>query len=72
MRIGSEREDRVGEDIIAEMRRLGTFGWSIPKAYGGRELSQEELVLSLIELHPVLRGFAEWSAHRMRASARSA
>ncbi|RPI30007.1 MAG: acyl-CoA dehydrogenase, partial [Hyphomicrobiaceae bacterium] len=24
-----ERQDRVGEPIIAELRRLGSFGWSI-------------------------------------------
>ena len=45
-----ERQDRVGEPIIAELRRLGSFGWSIPRAYGGSELSQEELALAFIEL----------------------
>jgi acyl-CoA dehydrogenase len=45
-----EQEDRVGEDIVAEMKQLGTFGWSIPRAYGGSELSQEELALAFIEL----------------------
>jgi acyl-CoA dehydrogenase len=45
-----EREDRVGDDLIAAMRKLGTFGWSIPKAYGGSELTTEELALAFIEL----------------------
>jgi acyl-CoA dehydrogenase len=45
-----EREDRVGDDLVSEMRELGTFGWSIPKAYGGSELTQEELALAFIEL----------------------
>jgi len=45
-----EREDRVGDDLIAEMRALGTFGWSIPSAYGGSELTTEELALAFIEL----------------------
>jgi acyl-CoA dehydrogenase len=45
-----EREDRVDAAILAEMRRLGTFGWSIPRAYGGSELTQEELALAFIEL----------------------
>jgi acyl-CoA dehydrogenase len=45
-----EREDRVSEPIIAELKRLGSFGWSIPRAYGGSELSQEELALAFIEL----------------------
>jgi acyl-CoA dehydrogenase len=26
-----EREDCVGEDLVAEMKQLGTFGWSILK-----------------------------------------
>jgi acyl-CoA dehydrogenase len=45
-----EREDRVDAAILAEMRRLGTFGWSIPTVYGGSELTQEELALAFIEL----------------------
>ena len=45
-----EREDLVGEDLVAEMRMLGTFGWSIPRAYGGSELTTEELALAFIEL----------------------
>src|SRR3954471_24254159 len=45
-----EREDHVGDDLVAAMRKLGTFGWSIPKAYGGSELTTEELALAFIEL----------------------
>ena len=45
-----EREDHIGPDIVAEMRRLGTFGWSIPEAYGGSELTTEELALAFMEL----------------------
>lgn len=45
-----EREDRIDAAILAEMRRLGTFGWSIPRGYGGSELTQEELALAFIEL----------------------
>jgi acyl-CoA dehydrogenase len=45
-----EQEDRVGEDLIAAMRELGTFGWSIPTGYGGSGLSQEELALAFMEL----------------------
>ena len=45
-----ELEDRVGDDLIAEMQKLGTFGWSIPKAYGGSELTTEELALAFLEL----------------------
>ena len=44
-----EREDRVDDELVSEMKRLGTFGWSIPTAYGGSELTQEELALSFIE-----------------------
>lgn len=45
-----EREDRIGDDLISAMRQLGTFGWSIPKAYGGSELTTEELALAFMEL----------------------
>ena len=45
-----EREDQVGDDLVAAMRQLGTFGWSIPKAYGGSELTTEELALAFMEL----------------------
>ncbi|MGE0697798.1 MAG: acyl-CoA dehydrogenase family protein [Hyphomicrobiaceae bacterium] len=45
-----EREDVVGPELVAEMRRLGTFGWSIPEAYGGSGLTTEELALAFIEL----------------------
>ncbi len=45
-----EREDRVAPDLVAEMRKLGSFGWSIPKSYGGSELTTEELALAFIEL----------------------
>ncbi len=45
-----EREDLVGPDLVAEMRKLGTFGWSIPEDYGGSGLTTEELALAFIEL----------------------
>ncbi|WP_076861026.1 acyl-CoA dehydrogenase family protein [Bradyrhizobium mercantei] len=45
-----EREDRIPEEIVNEMRRRGYFGWSIPEAYGGAGLTTEELALANIEL----------------------
>jgi acyl-CoA dehydrogenase len=45
-----EQEDRVGDDLVHELKRLGTFGWSIPEAYGGSGLTTEELALAFIEL----------------------
>jgi acyl-CoA dehydrogenase len=45
-----EAEDKVPEDIVAAGRRLGTFGWSIPKRFGGSGLTTEELALAFIEL----------------------
>jgi acyl-CoA dehydrogenase len=44
-----EREDCIGDELVSEMKRLGTFGWSVPKVYGGSELTQEELALGFIE-----------------------
>jgi acyl-CoA dehydrogenase len=43
-------EDRVPEEIVAEMRALGLFGLSIPEEYGGLGLSMEEEVLVGFEL----------------------
>ena len=45
-----ERDDRVPDEIVEEMRRRGYFGWSIPQAYGGAGLTTEELALANIEL----------------------
>lgn len=45
-----EQEDRVPDELVAEMRKLGTFGWSIPEQYGGRGLTSEELARAFIEL----------------------
>jgi acyl-CoA dehydrogenase len=45
-----EREDRIPEEDIAAMRKLGSYGWSIPEEYGGAGLTTEELALAFIEL----------------------
>jgi acyl-CoA dehydrogenase len=45
-----EREDRIPDELVADMRRLGSYGWSIPEQYGGAGLSTEELALAFIEL----------------------
>jgi len=45
-----EQEDRVPDEIVAEARRLGIFGWSIPEEYGGAGLTTEELALAFMEL----------------------
>ncbi len=44
-----EEEDRIPDDVIEEMRKLGSFGWSIPEEFGGSELTTEELALAFIE-----------------------
>ncbi len=43
-------EDRVPDDIVAEMRRMGLFGLSIPESFGGLGLTMEEEALVAIEL----------------------
>jgi acyl-CoA dehydrogenase len=43
-------DDRVPDEIIAEMRELGLFGLSIPHEYGGLGLTMEEEVLVGFEL----------------------
>ena len=45
-----DREDRIPDEIIDEMRELGLFGLSIPEEYGGLGLSMSEEVLIAQEL----------------------
>lgn len=45
-----EQEDRIPDELVADMRRLGSYGWSIPEQYGGAGLSTEELALAFMEL----------------------
>lgn len=40
-----EKDDRVPEEIVEKMRKLGLYGLSIPKVYGGLGLSTLEEVL---------------------------
>jgi len=50
--------DEIPADIVAEMRRMGLFGFAIPQEYGGMGLTLEEEVLVNIELtqcSPVFR-----------------
>jgi len=45
-----EAEDRVPDEVVAALRELGSFGWSIPGEYGGAGLTTEELALAFLEL----------------------
>ena len=57
-----EAEDKVPDEVVAEMRKLGTFGWSIPEAYGGlgmgclaagvicEEIARADLSMSYVNL----------------------
>lgn len=45
-----EQEDRIPDELVADMRRLGSYGWSIPEQYGGAGLTTEELALAFMEL----------------------
>lgn len=42
--------DEVPPDVVADMAAGGLFGYSIPEAYGGAGMTNEELVLAAIEL----------------------
>jgi len=53
--------DRIPDDIVAEMRRMGLFGFAIPQEYGGMGLTLEEEVLVNFEISqcsPVFRSIA--------------
>lgn len=43
-------DERVPEEIVAEMKQLGLFGLTIPEEYGGLGLTMEEEILIAIEL----------------------
>lgn len=45
-----ERENEIPAEIVAQMRKLGLFAWSIPEAYGGAGLTTEELCLANMEI----------------------
>jgi acyl-CoA dehydrogenase len=44
-----EEEDAVPEHLVAEMRRLGLFGMTIPEEFGGLGLSMEQQVRATFE-----------------------
>lgn len=53
--------DRIPDYIVAEMRRMGLFGFAIPQEYGGMGLTLEEEVLVNFELSqcsPVFRSIS--------------
>lgn len=52
-----EALDEVPEDLVADMRARGFFGWSIPEEYGGLGLTTEELVLGAMELSQAATAF---------------
>lgn len=43
-------DDKVPDELVAELRKLGLFGFAIPEAYGGLGLNMEEEVLLLFEV----------------------
>ncbi|MBI1201334.1 MAG: acyl-CoA dehydrogenase [Rhodopseudomonas sp.] len=43
-------EDRIPDELVADMRALGLFGFAIPEVYGGLGLNMEEEVLLVFEL----------------------
>lgn len=45
-----EEQDRVGDDIIAEMREMGLFGLTVPEEYGGLGLPVSEEIELVYEL----------------------
>ncbi len=53
--------DRIPDDIVDDMRRMGLFGFAIPQEYGGMGLTLEEEVLVNFEISqcsPVFRSIA--------------
>jgi acyl-CoA dehydrogenase len=42
--------DEIPEDIVADMRRMGLFGLTVPQSYGGLGLTMEEESLVMFEM----------------------
>lgn len=43
-------EDRIPDDVVADMREMGLFGMTIPEEFGGLGLTMEEEVIVAFEL----------------------
>ena len=52
-----DRNDDIPPSVVMRMRKLGLFGHSIPKTYGGAGLSTEELALVNMEVSQVSTAF---------------
>ncbi|MEZ5709221.1 MAG: acyl-CoA dehydrogenase family protein [Blastomonas sp.] len=50
MEAETERKAQLPQAIWDALKELGTFGWSIPPAYGGSGLNSEQLARAFIEL----------------------
>jgi acyl-CoA dehydrogenase len=50
-------DDKLPDDIVAEMKALGLFGLTIPEEYGGLDLSSEDECLAIIEMGRVSPAF---------------
>lgn len=52
-----EQDDHIPDSLVDDMRRLGFFGWSIPREYGGAGLNCEQLVRAAMELSQAATAF---------------
>lgn len=54
------RDDKIPEDVIEDMRKLGLFGLTLPEKYGGLDLNAAEevrVILDLCYAAPAFRGY---------------
>jgi acyl-CoA dehydrogenase len=49
--------DKIPDDVLAEMKDLGLFGLTIPEEYGGLNLTTEEECLAILEMGRVSPAF---------------
>lgn len=64
-------EDAIPADIVAEMRRLGLFGLSIPREYGGLDMTLEENVLLIRTLCRASAAFRSLTAGNVGVAAQT-
>lgn len=64
-------EDAIPADIIADMKKLGLFGLTIPREFGGLELTLEETVILIATLCRAAAAFRSYTAGNVGVASQS-
>lgn len=64
-------EDAIPADIVADMKKLGLFGLTIPREFGGLELTLEETVIIIASLCRAAAAFRSYTAGNVGVASQS-